>query len=149
MPFNENHRRYLLATFQHIDKLIARAVAAIGPANGSPLFPSCAPDVTPAQRQIIADSLSNFWNVARRFLDAVPVRPDAPSKGALWSFHVALDFVWVSLAELEPKHLANYGPLDEDAASETERALAELQAILRQLTEYLDREMGGGVQSHA
>ena len=27
MPFNENHKRYLLSTFEHIDRLLAQAVA--------------------------------------------------------------------------------------------------------------------------
>jgi hypothetical protein len=30
MPFNENHKRRLLTTFQHIDRLFAQAAANLG-----------------------------------------------------------------------------------------------------------------------
>lgn len=148
MPFNENHKRYLLATFQHVDKLLAQAVAGLGQADGDLLFPSCLPDVSPTQRRVIADYLASFRRVARRFLEAVPVHPDAPSKGGLWTFRVALDFVWIALAEAEPKRLGNYGALDADAAQQTKQVLAGLQLILGQLTEYVDRGMSGEMHAH-
>jgi len=145
MPFNENHKRYILAGFQYIDKLLAQASTNLGPADDALLFPPCVPDATPTQVQVIADYIASFRSVSRRFLEAAQARIEEPSKGALWSLKAALDFVWVSLADMEPKRLNGYGALDEDAAEETERALAELQAILRQLMEYLQQGLGGDI----
>ena len=145
MPFNNNHKRYLLATFQHVDKMLAQATQNLGPADGNLLFPACVPDASPTQRQVIADYLASFRDVARRFLETAQIHSDSPSKGALWSLRVSLDFVWIALAEMEPKHLGGYGALEADAATETERSLAEMHAILRQLSEYLEQGLGGDI----
>jgi hypothetical protein len=149
MPFNENHKRRLLTTFQHIDKLLAQAAANLGLVEGDLLFPSGIPDVTPTQRQVIADSLASFRKAARGFLRTVPVSPDPLAQGALWSLHMALDFIWVALAELEPKQLASYGALDADSAAQTEEMLEKLQSIIREIKAYLEREMNGDVSVQA
>jgi GTP-binding protein EngB required for normal cell division len=147
MPFNKNHKRYLLATFQYIDKLLAQAASNLGPVEGNLLFPPCVPDASPTQRQVISDYMASFRNTAKRFLETAQIHRDEPVKGALWSLRVSLDFVWTSLADIEPKRLSGYGTLDPDAAMEAERALAELHSILRQLTEYLERGLGGDISA--
>ena len=149
MPFNENHKRRLLTTFQHVDRLLAQAAANLGLVEGDLLFPSVVLNVTPTQRQVIADSMASFRKAARGFLRTVPVSPDPPVQGALWSLHMALDFVWVALADLEPKQLASYGALDGDSAAEMEKTLPKLQSIIRGLKAYLEREMNRDVSVQA
>jgi len=99
MPFNENHKRYILACFQHVDKLLAQASTNLGPADDALLFPPCVPDATPTQRQVIGEYIASFRTGARRFLETTQISSEEPSRGALWSLKLALDFVWISLAD--------------------------------------------------
>jgi GTP-binding protein EngB required for normal cell division len=145
MPFNQNHKRYLLTSFEHLDKLLREAAAYLGPPAGGALFPLYVPDATPEQRQVIADYLSALRDVARRFLDSEDIVDERKMTSGLWAFRVALDFAWITITEMEPKHLNGYGALDPGSATAIERVAGRLEATLRQLTEYLERGLDGDV----
>ena len=146
MPFSDNHKRLLLTSFSHMDKLLAQAAANLEPTEGNRLFPPCVPDATPIQRRVIGDYIGSFRNVARPFLESAAVTAQGPTTSGLWMFRTALDFVWITLAEMEPKRMAGYGALDPDASAEVEKVLAQLHAIVRQVSEYLQIGLGGDLR---
>jgi hypothetical protein len=124
--FGENHQRRLLATFEHVDAMLAEALANLTPREAGLLVPPCIADATPTQRRVIADHLARLRQVMRGFLDAQQIPLEAPRVSGMWGLRVALDLAQVALEEAEPKRLAGYGRLVPGAVKEIERLLAQL-----------------------
>lgn len=141
MPLNPGQARHLLATFEHVDDLLAQAAAKLAPPVGGRLFAQCVVDATPAQRQVVDDQLRRLREVLRRFMDEQGLAAEHVLPSGIWAFRTSLDFVLVALADARPGSLAGYGPLDGASAVAVERLLAELQGILAELDAYLASDL--------
>ncbi|MFB0934963.1 MAG: dynamin family protein [Propionivibrio sp.] len=145
MTFGDNHRRHLLATLRHVDEILGDACARLSAGASGQLFPVYVADAAPTQCRIAEDYLARFRDVARRFLDAQAIRDEKPRIGALWALRTAINFAQTGLDEITPDRLAGYGPVSPDDGADVERLIAELQAILAQLDDYLARGLGGDI----
>lgn len=145
MTFGDNHRRHLLATLRHVDEILGDACARLSAGASEQLFPVYVADAAPTQCRTAEDYLARFRDIARRFLDAQAIRDEKPRIGALWALRTAINFAQTGLDEITPDRLAGYGPVSPDDGADVERLIAELQAILAQLDDYLARGLGGDI----
>jgi len=139
MPLNDNHKHCLIATFTHLDRLLADAAAKLGPVEADALFPNCQPDASDTQRQVIEGHLAELRQIMRRFLEDNGVSAERPTVSGVRAVQVAIDFARIDLWELAPQRLAGFGPIDEETADKVERGLADLHVILDRLSNSLSR----------
>ncbi|MGH8291046.1 MAG: dynamin family protein [Steroidobacteraceae bacterium] len=137
--FPSNHQRYLISRFRHIDELLGDAVQALEPSRDARLFSAYVPDATPPQRRILADYLAQVRFSLKRFMQTQGVADVVRPVSGLWSLRTAIVFAQTAVAELRPSYMVGYGQLDAEAAAACERLVAELAALLRRISDYLDR----------
>jgi hypothetical protein len=64
---HENHRRYLLSQFHHIDKLFRESLANLQTVDDGRLFNTHLPDATSAQYKILNDHVAQLRFLIQRF----------------------------------------------------------------------------------
>lgn len=137
--FNSDHQRSLVATFEHIERLLADACARLAAADGASLFAPCLGDATAQQRQIIEDHLEQLRQCMARFMAAHHLARREPPPSGLWGLRGAVEYAQIALQALAPETLAGFGPLSPAAGAALERVGADLGAILQQLADFLAR----------
>lgn len=73
------------------------------------------------------------------FLQAQAIPIKGPGTGAVQAFHTTLTFAHLTLEELAPERLSGYGRVDEAAADEIEKLIAEMRIILGEMSDALER----------
>lgn len=135
---NENHQRHLLATFHHVDHLLAEAERILSRSAGSPSpFQEYTQDSTPAQRKVTHDYVLRVREAMRRILDELKIPPRPPVSGALWAARNRLAFAGFAIVEIDLKHMKAYGELSDADKQTLNRITAELNELLGGLDNYL------------
>jgi GTPase Era involved in 16S rRNA processing len=137
MALNENHQRHLLSTFQYVDNLLSEAERIMASAGSASPFQEYSQDTTPIQRKVTHDYIVRVREAMRCILEElkIPLRP--PISGALWAARGHLSFAGIAIAEIAPEHMRGYGQFSEDDARTMDSIVAELNAGLSRITEYL------------
>lgn len=89
---NDNHRRHLLSTFEHVDKLLTDALQAMACAESPSPFQRCLPDSLPVQRKVIGDYITRLRGTMVRSLEKQGIAVPKPQISSLWSFRSTLLF---------------------------------------------------------
>jgi len=113
--FPYTHQRYLLSRFHHLDELLGDAVNALEPRGDGRLFRHVTPDASPAQREALADHLSEIRRTLRYFMDAHQLQDTPAPVSGLWSLRTALVLAQTAATEMRPPYMRGYGELDADA----------------------------------
>lgn len=137
MSVNENHRRHLVATFQHVDDLLSESERILASAGSASPFRDYAPDSTPLQRKVTQDYIARIRQTMRRFLDELGIPPKPPICGALWAVRGNLDFISIALADLDPAHMRGYGQFSAEDEQRFASAVAELNAAIGRIKAFL------------
>jgi len=134
---NENHQRHLLSTFQYVDNLLSEAERIMASAGSASPFQEYSQDTTPIQRKVTHDYVVRVREAMRRILEElkIPLRP--PISGALWAARNHLAFAGIAVAEIAPEHQRGYGQLSDEDARAMDRIVAELNAELNRIRDYL------------
>jgi hypothetical protein len=137
MALNENHQRHLLSTFQYADNLLSEAEHIMASAGSASPFQEYSQDTTPIQRKVTHDYIVRVREAMRRILEElkVPLRP--PISGALWAARGHFNFAGIAIAEIAPEHMRGYGLLSDEDARAMDRIVAELNAELNRIRDYL------------
>jgi hypothetical protein len=137
MALNENHQRHLLSTFQYVDNLLSEAERIMASAGSASPFQEHSQDTTPIQRKVTHDYIVRVRDAMQRILEElkIPLRP--PISGALWAARGHLSFAGIAITEIAPEHMQGYGQFSEDDARTMDSIVAELNAELSRITEYL------------
>jgi GTP-binding protein EngB required for normal cell division len=134
---NENQRRHLLVTFQHIDKLLSDSERILTEADES-AFSLHIPDATPVQARLLHEYVVRVRKAMRDLLEENKIPIEKPQISALWGFHTSLVFVEIALEELAPKYMRGYGLLSEASAQQIEIATAHLLDLVGRMLNYLN-----------
>ena len=137
--FPSAHQRYLLSRLHYIDEMLGEAVLALDPGLCGRLFKRVTPDATPVQRKILTDYVSQIRYVLEQFMLAQHIEEGRAPPSGLWSMRTAVIFAQTAVAEMRPSYLRGYGAFDADAAAACERVVAELTALLKRVSDYLDK----------
>ena len=134
---NENHQRHLLSTFQHVDNLLSEAEQIMASAGSASPFQEYSQDTTPIQRKVTHDYVVRVREAMHRILDELNIPLRRPISGALWAARCHLNFAGIGIAEIAPEHMRGYGQLSDEDARAIDRIVAELNAELNRISDYL------------
>ena len=137
MALNENHQRHLLSTFQYVDNLLSEAEHIMASAGSASPFQEHSQDTTPIQRKVTHDYVVRVREAMRRILEELKIPLKPPVSGVLWAARGHLSFAGIAIAEIAPEHMRGYGQFSEDDARTMDSIVAELNAELSRITEYL------------
>ena len=144
---NENHARYLVATFRHIDSLLSdvdRVLATAGPTSP---FAEYTQDSTPVQRKVVHDYIQRVRQAMICAMADLGLPRPAPVCGAVWAASGQLNFAHIAVGEIEPRHMLGYGALGEEDMKAIGGVAAELNAAIERLIAYLSKGPDADLQA--
>jgi len=136
---NENHKKNLLVTFQHLDKILSEFECLL-----DVVIPRCAlqpyvNDVDPDLREALEKSCDRLREAMRRILEEKNIQAAKPQRSVLNQIKVTLVFADIAVEELRPKHMKGYGHLSEAAEDELNAIVAQLKALIREISDKLPK----------
>lgn len=135
---NDNHRRRLVSSFQHIDHMLGEVETIIASGGSASPFRKHVPDMSPVQRRVTTDYIARIRETMQRCLGELGIVLPEPDCGTLWAARATLAMMAnVAMEELGARYLKGYGALPDDAAVLVDRVRSELQAQAARLNDYL------------
>lgn len=144
---NDGQKRHLVATFLHIDELLAEAEAKLVPPEAVRLFPPCAADAAPVQRKVIADYARRVRAAMATALNRFGASSPPPELSGVLAARTTLMEAQLAVAELAPEHMRHHGPLADDTERAFRTMVSEAWELLDQMESYLAQ--GPGETLHA
>lgn len=138
---NSNHERRLSVTCRHIDKLLADMESALDVSASRLAFPQLVADLAPAQRRVIEDYIARIRSQLIHVLEGQSVELPMADIPVSRTLHSTLTFIDIAVEELKPKYMRGYGEVPPAAALKLNGVVEELQVLVRQLDQYLMREL--------
>ena len=116
-----------------MDKSLVSALRAVsGEANNEVLIREYDLDATAAQTTALAAQIAGYRTLMREFLNRhTTADPDTTS--ANFTFRAMLEFMRISLQEISPQALTNFGKLSPEGAEEITRLIDDLNDIVTQM----------------
>ena len=137
----ENHRRRLLTSCQHIDRLLGDVAVILRSSTADSVFPRYRADLTEAQTK----TLDSFLAEMRRrlqdvliFADVESPPPQIPISRAVTS---RFAFVEIAIEELKPKYMIGSGQLSTDGQQDLYAVVHELELLAARMTRFAQREL--------
>ncbi|HUW00407.1 MAG TPA: dynamin family protein [Gallionella sp.] len=134
---NDNHKRHLVAAFQHIDELLGEANHILVAADSASPFTEYTQDASPVQRKVIDDYIRRVRKVISRIMTDLNLPRPKPASGALWAAQTHVMFAQIAVNEMESKRMVGYGTLSDVDIKIIDDIVAELYAALEQFMSYL------------
>jgi GTP-binding protein EngB required for normal cell division len=144
---NENHKRHLLQTFEHVDHVLEDALQALRSADVPSPFARYVPDSLPVQRRVLGDYIARLRGVMAQMLERQGIALPKPRVSSLWAFHTTLLTAKISVEELGSRYMRGYGALSDEAARELEAMTAQTMDVLDRISGYLARGAGQDLQT--
>lgn len=135
-PLNENHVRHLVATFDHVDRLL-RAVGRLCQTDDSP-FARERQDLSVEEIRMLRAAIATVRDRMLAALDRLGVRRPAPSASTRQAAIANLLFADIDLSELTIADLRGYGAVDELTAAEVGALATELRLLIGRARTALD-----------
>lgn len=133
---NENHRRALGVTFQHIDELLSDALFEV--TSGSP-FSHVRCDLEEPELRAVSDHIARVRELLASAYTELGIPRRAPNVLGSAALDTAALFAMTDLEEVSPSRLAGYGSLGSEAAERVARVEAALSRALEELRTYVLR----------
>lgn len=130
---NPNQQRRLRVTCEHLDRLLADIETVLNAAQSQAAFPRYLPDLPPAVRGLVADSIVAARDQLRRVLagQGIPAATaDIPASRAV---RTTLAFMDIAAEELGPGFMRGYGPLSPQGETELRGIVAELKSLVARM----------------
>jgi hypothetical protein len=129
---NENHKRRLRVTCQHIDRLLSNIENILDAPAWPAAFPRYAADLAPEPRRSLVDYIRRIRAQLQAALDTAGISDQMPPISASHAIQTTLLYVEVAAEELAPRYMRGYGPLPDQAAEKLEGIAEDLAALVRQ-----------------
>ena len=144
---NDNQKRRLLLTFEHVDNVLTDALRTLNSAESPSPFQRCQPDSLPVQRKVLADYIARLRGMMVRILESQGITLPKPEISSLWSFQTTLMSAKIAVEELAPQYMRGYGELSADAVHELNMLTTQLMDVLDRMSSYLARGAGQDLQA--
>jgi GTP-binding protein EngB required for normal cell division len=139
---NDNHKRHLVTTFEHVDRLLTDSLRALNGAELASPFQRCVQDSLPIQRKVLADYAARLRALMVRILEDQGIEIPKPRISSLWSLKSTLMTAAIAIEELRPKYMRGYGNLSDEATQGLESLTSQITDILDRMSDYLGRGAG-------
>ncbi len=128
----EYHKRRILVTFQHIDKLLSQGLHAIA-LTQSDLQPRHIQDISPTKLLYIQNHIELIRNQMTDFLKRFEIVLPERSKPSSWTLKTNLTSIGIALDDLSPSKMRGYGDMESASARELTQTLQEIRKLVNQL----------------
>jgi GTP-binding protein EngB required for normal cell division len=143
---NDNHKRHLLNTFQHLDNLLADALQALSSAEAPSPFQRYVPDSLPIQRKVMADYIASLRGTMVRILERHGMAVPKAHISSIWAFQTKLSSARTAVEELAPKYMRGYGDLPDEAAHDLEVLRTQIMEVIDRMSRFLAQGAGQDLQ---
>lgn len=133
---NEHHKRRILSTFQHIDRLIEESLTELRP-DSRLLFPRLVQDLSSAQLHWIESYAQKIREQMGALIGRFEMEFEDQTTPASWMLRTNLVYLDIALEDLDPERMRGYGEMDQDAARDFAWTLNEIRRLVDQLSAYL------------
>jgi hypothetical protein len=135
MNFNENQKRHLLTTFEHIDRLLADTEQILSSGDSGSLFQIYLSDMGSDGLEKFEEGAAEFRALMRGVLKRLGISPRPPQLSALNAALTTLDFVRIALEELKSRYMRGYGELTREAAEGLDDQVAQMQRAIARINQ--------------
>jgi GTP-binding protein EngB required for normal cell division len=143
---NEHHKRRLLVSCEHIDRLLSDVEQILTASASKSPFPRWSDDTSPVQRKVTQDYIASLRAQLVRVLEGQGISRPTPSVNSVHAIRVALNFVDIAAEELKPKYMRGYGEIAEAKLPELNGIANEIHGIVKKLDLYLAQDLGQDLQ---
>lgn len=137
MPgFNENHKRRILASFQHVDEMLAESLNIVNPAQSN-LYSRFVKDLSASDLHRIESCAGRIREQMRELLERLQIELPAPTVPSSWLLKTCLTSLDITLEELYPEKLKGLGAMDQAFAGDMTRTLEGIRRLVGQMLTFL------------
>jgi len=132
--WTEGQKRAILSGFANLNSRLDELNAAVERSDSQSVFAKYDNDMTPEDIRAIRAGFAKLRQAMSAQLQDAGIAQNAPRSSLRWLLRVNLTYMAVALADLAPKNLRAYGPLDpaaKAAAEGMQESLAECFASSR------------------
>lgn len=134
---NENHKRKILATVQHVDELLGQSSTLLVP-ESERVLPSPIGDLTRSQAQRVKSSIARIRAQIAHMLQRMQVEIPLPTARASWLLRTNLTMLDIVLQDIYPEKMLGCGELDPAQARKLARMLEEIRKLIADLLDFLN-----------
>jgi hypothetical protein len=135
MELNLNQQQYLLATLEHIDRLIVKTEQILSSNRSESLFQSYIFDVTPAGLTEFQHGRTEFRKSMQIILAQLGLQPPPAHVSARKGVLTNLIFLDIALEELKSTYMRGYGDLTQETARALDDQIMRMQRAIEHLKE--------------
>jgi GTP-binding protein EngB required for normal cell division len=144
---NDNQKRRLVATFEHVDQLLTEVLHVLSSAETPSPFQQHLADSLPIQRRVLSDYVAQLRGMMVRILTSQGIAVPKPQISSLWAFRTVLLGAKIAVEGLTPKCMRGYGDLSDEAAHGLEVLTTQLMDVLDRMSSYLAQGAGQELQA--
>jgi GTP-binding protein EngB required for normal cell division len=143
MPsLNDNHRRHILHAFITIEERLADLETLIVQSETpSPLSPQVR-DLSPTECRVVRDHFARIRAAMTTHLKDLEIPLEIRWKSLRWSIETNLIHLQVTVADMGPRQLAGYGPLDSSGQAAVVRIQDDLTRLFDRVCSFVRQEPG-------
>jgi hypothetical protein len=134
---SEFHKRRILVTFQHVERLLNHSVYALAQTR-SGLQQRNIQDISSSKLHKIENHIGIIRNQMRGLLKRFQIDLPEPSTPSSWMLKTNITSVDMALEDLYPQKMRGYGEMDSMAADELTQTLKEIRKQVDQMLKELD-----------
>ena len=134
----EFHRRRILVTFQHIEKLLHQSLSVLARAQSD--MQRNLHDISPSKRIQIENQIKLIRGRMHKFLERSRIDLPVSSKPSSWILKTNMTSIEIALDDLYPQKMKGYGEMDSAVSAELTQTLDEIRKHLTLLLQALNRD---------
>jgi hypothetical protein len=146
---NDPQQRHLRVSCEYVDRLLCDIESVLHIAASKSPFPRYVVDITAAQSQVIEGHIHRLRSQLMRTLAWQGMQPQPPEIPATRAIATDLSFIEIAVEEMRPRHMLGYGVVPEDAVSELNGVIDDLQNQVSGMQRYMREELGAQLDSSA
>ncbi len=123
---SEFHRRRIVVTFQHIDKLLSQSLLALSETPAGLQQPPIH-DVPPSRIIKIAGHIEKIRKQMRIFLERFQIALPEPAAPSSWILKTNMASIDMALEDLYPHKMKGYGQIGSTAAKDLTQTVQEIR----------------------
>lgn len=137
----EHHRRRLLTSCQHIDRLLGDVAAILHSPAANNAFTKYRADLTEAQTKTLDSFVGEMRRRLKDVLASTGVESPPPQIPISRAVAAHFAFVEIAIEELKPKSMTGSGQLSAEGQRDLYAAVHELELLAARMTRFAQREL--------
>jgi hypothetical protein len=133
----DHHKRRILVTFQHIDKLLGQSLQAMARSD-SDLQAHYVQDISPSKLPHIQNHIEHIRDHMISFLRRYDIALPERLKPSSWILKTNLTSAGIALDDLSPSKIKGYGDMGPAATRDLTQTLQEIRKVVNQLLKSLE-----------